>query len=82
MTTVTPPAAAGEDPEQKTYGMGTFAARGPGGDWQGHRGRYAGFSTLGASQRERGLTLVVLSNGLTDDIPAVQIWQDLAGVVP
>lgn len=81
MTTATPQAAAGEEPEQKTYGMGTFAATGPGGAWQGHRGRYAGFSTLGAAQRERGLTLAVLCNGLTDDIPAVQVWNDVAGLL-
>ncbi len=79
MATPTPQAASGPDPEQRTYGMGTFATSGPGGDWQGHRGRYGGFSTMGASQRERGLTLVVLCNGLTVDIPAAQIWKALAG---
>ncbi|MFZ2013680.1 MAG: hypothetical protein WAV00_07665, partial [Nocardioides sp.] len=81
MTTVTPQAAAGDEPEQKTYGLGTFSVLGPGGAWQGHRGRYGGFSTLGASQRESGLTLVVLCNGLTDDIPAVQVWEAVAAAL-
>jgi D-alanyl-D-alanine carboxypeptidase len=78
MTTATPQAAAGDDPQQSTYGMGTFEAQAAGGRWQGHRGRYAGFSTMGASERDSGLTLVVLCNGLTEAIPAVQVWEALA----
>lgn len=78
MTTATPQAAAGDDPQQKTYGMGTFETQAAGGRWQGHRGRYAGFSTMGASEQDSGLTLVVLCNGLTEAIPAVQVWEALA----
>jgi len=78
MTTPSLPAATADDPEGATYGMGTFRVTTAAGAWQGHRGRYGGFSTMGASQRDRGLTLVVLSNGLTDEVPAVVVWRALA----
>ena len=80
MTATSAAAASAEvpHPDLSTYGMGTFRMQEPRATWQGHRGRYAGFSTIGGSHRETGTTLVVLTNSLTEDIPVVAIWQELA----
>ena len=79
MTATTAAAAAAEvpHPDLGTYGMGTFRMDGPGGVWQGHRGRYAGFSTIGGSQLATGSTLVVLTNSVTEAIPVVGVWREL-----
>ena len=74
-------AADASDPDLRTYAMGTFAMSAAGGVWQGHRGGYGGFSTAGASRRADGTTLVVLTNGLTEERPALVIWRELAGLV-
>jgi D-alanyl-D-alanine carboxypeptidase len=83
MTATTVAAAAAEvpDPDLSTYGMGTVRMATPGGEWQGHRGRYAGFSTIGGSHLETDTTLVVLTNSLTEAIPAVGIWRELVATV-
>jgi CubicO group peptidase (beta-lactamase class C family) len=62
-----------------TYGMGTFRIEAGGAVWQGHRGRYGGFATMGASDRAGGSTLVVLTNCMADEPPVVPIWRALAG---
>jgi len=79
MTETTAAAAAAEvpHPDLSTYGMGTFRMAGPGGVWQGHRGRYAGFCTIGGSHRATSTTLVVLTNTLTEAIPVVALWREL-----
>jgi CubicO group peptidase (beta-lactamase class C family) len=83
MTATTAAAAAAEvpHPDLSTYGMGTFRLEGPGGVWQGHRGRYAGFSTMGGSQLASGATLVVLTNTLTEAVPVAGIWRDLVATL-
>jgi len=77
MTTVTDQAAAVDHPDMRTYGMGTFRIEAGGGVWQGHRGRYGGFATLGASDRRATGTLVVLTNCMSEP-PVVPIWRSLA----
>jgi CubicO group peptidase (beta-lactamase class C family) len=84
MSTGTAQAAAVSEidsPDLRTYGLGTFRAAVGGQEWQGHSGRYGGFSTFGASERTAGRTLVVLTNGMTDPSPARAIWQELAASV-
>jgi CubicO group peptidase (beta-lactamase class C family) len=81
MTTVTPQAAAVDHPDMRTYGMGTFRMEAGGGVWQGHRGRYGGFATLGASDRSGRSTIAVLTNCMAEDPPVVPIWRALAETV-
>jgi CubicO group peptidase (beta-lactamase class C family) len=80
MSEPTPQAAAADEsvPDPRTYGMGTLKVDGLGGSWQGHQGRYAGFSTVGASHTATGTTLVVLTNTIADPVPAVTVWRALA----
>jgi CubicO group peptidase (beta-lactamase class C family) len=83
MTATTAAAAAADvpDPDLSTYGMGTFRMTEPGGVWQGHRGRYGGFSTLAGSRRATGETLVVLTNSLSEAIPVLEIWHELVATL-
>ena len=83
MSTVTAQAAAADapDPDLTTYGMGTFRMSVDDAVWQGHRGRYGGFSTVGASRRSDGSTLVVVTNSMSDDPPVTSIWRELARTV-
>lgn len=83
MTAVTSQAAAADapHPDLNTYAMGTFQMSVAGSEWQGHRGRYGGFSAVGASRRADGSTLVVLTNCMTEEPPALVIWRGLAGTV-
>jgi D-alanyl-D-alanine carboxypeptidase len=67
-----------DHPDMDTYGMGTFRMEAGGAVWQGHRGRYGGCATLGASDREGGSTLVVLTNCQSEQPPVVPIWRALA----
>ena len=76
MTTVTAQAAATDHPDLRTYGLGTFRMQAGGATWQGHRGRYGGFATVGASHGAG--TLVVLTNSMSEDPPALPIWRALA----
>ncbi len=78
MTTVTAQAAAFDHADLRTYGMGTFRMEAGGAVWQGHRGRYGGCATLGASDREGPSTLVVLTNCEAEEPPVVPIWRALA----
>jgi D-alanyl-D-alanine carboxypeptidase len=78
MTAVSDQAAGVDDPDLRTYGMGTFRIEAGGGRWQGHRGRYGGFSTMGASDPRQRCTLVVLTNCMADEAPVVPIWRALA----
>jgi D-alanyl-D-alanine carboxypeptidase len=79
MTSITAQAAAVDHPDMCTYGMGTFRIEAGGGTWQGHRGRYGGFATMGASERRQRSTLVVLTNCMAEEPPVVPIWKALAG---
>jgi CubicO group peptidase (beta-lactamase class C family) len=67
------------DPDLASYGLGTYRLGATAGTWQGHRGTYAGFATVGASESEAGVTLVVLSNVWASEHPARAIWNALAG---
>jgi D-alanyl-D-alanine carboxypeptidase len=78
MTAVTDQAATVDHADMCTYGMGTFRIEGGGAVWQGHRGRYGGFATLGASDRQGPSTLVVLTNCMSEEPPVVPIWRALA----
>ena len=77
MTTVTAQAAASDHPDLRTYGMGTFRMEAGGAVWQGHRGRYGGCATLGASDRDGPSTLVVLTNCEADEPAVAPIWRAL-----
>jgi D-alanyl-D-alanine carboxypeptidase len=77
MSTVTAQAAAFDHPDLCTYGMGTFRMQASGAVWQGHRGRYGGCATLGASDRDGPSTLVVLTNCESDEPAVVPIWRAL-----
>jgi len=82
MTATTAQAAAAmqavHDPALASYGMGTFQVESGGGTWQGHRGRYGGFTVIGMSEPTRASTLVVLSNATAEEAPVVPIWRALA----
>jgi D-alanyl-D-alanine carboxypeptidase len=81
MTTTTAQAAAAEvpDPDLATYGLGTLRVSAPVGVWQGHRGTYAGFTTIGACSRDLDATLVVLTNVSGAEHAARAVWTALAG---
>lgn len=67
--------AAGEP-----YGMGLYPIRAAGRTWVGHDGAYGGYTSAGFTDRERGVTIVVLANGERprNGSPAAQIWRALA----
>jgi hypothetical protein len=81
MTAPTAQAAAAEahDPDLTTYGLGTFRVSAPVGVWQGHRGTYAGFTTIGACSRDLDATLVVLTNVSGEEHAARAVWTALVG---
>jgi len=76
MTTITAQAADTDHPDLSSYGLGTFQMVAGNGVWQGHRGRYGGFSTVGATGAAG--SLVVLTNSMSDDPPVVPVWRALA----
>jgi D-alanyl-D-alanine carboxypeptidase len=81
MTTTTAQAAAAEahDADLTTYGLGTFRVSAPVGVWQGHRGTYAGFTTIGACSRDLDATLVVLTNVSGAEHAGRAVWTALSG---
>lgn len=83
MTTASAQAAAADVPDRDlaTYGLGVYRIGAPTGEWYGHRGTYAGFATVGASDQVRGTTLVVLSNVWAQEHPAGAVWSALAAEV-
>jgi len=80
MSTTTTQAATADVPsaDLTTYGMGTHRMTGGDLAWQGHRGRYGGFSSVGATDRTHGRSLVVLANCTGEESPALPIWRALA----
>ncbi|HEX3297287.1 MAG TPA: serine hydrolase domain-containing protein [Nocardioides sp.] len=80
MSTTTTQAATADvpSPDLTTYGMGTHRMTGGDLAWQGHRGRYGGFSSVGATDRTHGRSLVVLANCTGEESPALPIWRALA----
>jgi CubicO group peptidase (beta-lactamase class C family) len=78
MTAITSQAAAFDHPDLSSYGMGTFRMEAGGRVWQGHRGRYGGFASIGASDSAGGNTLVVLTNCVAEEPPVAAIWRALA----
>jgi CubicO group peptidase (beta-lactamase class C family) len=83
MTSGSAQAAAADvpDPDLTTYGLGTYRIGADLGVWHGHRGTYAGFATVGASDEGRGITLVVLANVWATEHPGRAIWSALAGAL-
>ncbi|WP_157245258.1 serine hydrolase domain-containing protein [Nonomuraea typhae] len=74
MTTPTPQAvAAGE-----TYGMATYRTEIAKRTWQGHAGAYGGFTSMGATDLTRGVTLTVVTNRLATTGNAQTTWENLA----
>lgn len=79
MTTPSPQAVIGmADAYDGSYGIGTFRTVAAGRTWQGHFGRYGGFTAAGATDPARGVTLVALANCSADESPAEAIWAALA----
>ncbi|WP_433413085.1 serine hydrolase domain-containing protein [Microtetraspora malaysiensis] len=75
MITSSPQAVAQDD----TYGMATERATVGGRVWQGHPGAFAGFTSMGATDMVRGVTLMVVTNrDGSDEDPAGTIWNELA----
>ena len=64
------------------YGLGTFPVRAAGRRWLGHDGSYAGYTSMGFTDRKAGVTIVVLANGESANPaarpPASAIWRRLA----
>ena len=67
------------------YGLGTYTIRAAGSQWQGHDGAYAGYTSMGFTDRADGVTIVVLANGYSADAiragagpPATEIWDRIA----
>jgi D-alanyl-D-alanine carboxypeptidase len=66
-----------------SYGMGTFRFEFDGHMFQGHDGAFGGFSSDAFTDIARGVTIVVLANGMTrrgNADPADAIWTALAKV--
>jgi D-alanyl-D-alanine carboxypeptidase len=80
-TTTQAAAAAAPHPDLNTYGMGTFRMDSPTGSWQGHRGLYGGFATIGTSQPASGTSLVVLANSVAEPVPVLSIWRELVASI-
>jgi D-alanyl-D-alanine carboxypeptidase len=64
------------------YGLGTERFVASDRTWQGHSGAYRGFSSMGYTDLESGVTIVVVANGygLGGGLPADSIWRDIARV--
>ncbi|MEU7000089.1 serine hydrolase domain-containing protein [Nonomuraea sp. NPDC046570] len=73
MIKTSPQAAAQND----SYGMATERAEVSGRVWQGHPGAYAGFTSMGATDMTRGVTLMVVANHMNTGT-ADKVWKDLA----
>lgn len=62
-----------------TYGMGTEREVVAERTWQGHGGTYGGFTTMAATDRERGVSIAVVTNReLPDQHPGTVVWRALA----
>ncbi|WP_081937854.1 serine hydrolase domain-containing protein [Streptosporangium roseum] len=61
-----------------TYGMATYSTTVGGRAWQGHSGAYGGFTSMGATDMARGVTLMVVTNREGEDSAADKIWEELA----
>lgn len=68
--------------EGADYGLGTERFVASDRTWQGHSGAYGGFSSMGYTDLESGVTIVVVANGygLGGGLPADSIWRDIARV--
>jgi D-alanyl-D-alanine carboxypeptidase len=64
------------------YGLGTERIVASKRTWQGHEGAYSGFSSMGFTDLESGVTLVVVANGwgASGGLPANKIWRALVRV--
>jgi D-alanyl-D-alanine carboxypeptidase len=76
---ITPTAQSME--QEAGYGLGTERFVASKRTWQGHSGAYGGFSSMGYTNLNSGVTIVVVANGYeTGGLPAVSIWRDIARV--
>ncbi|MER5624325.1 serine hydrolase domain-containing protein [Streptosporangium sp. NPDC002544] len=74
MTTPTTQALAADD----TYGMATYRTEVSQRVWQGHAGAFGGFTSMGGTDRTRGVTLMVVTNREGNASIAEVIWKELA----
>ncbi|PZG34446.1 hypothetical protein C1I98_28125 [Spongiactinospora gelatinilytica] len=74
MTTPSPQAVAAGF----AYGMATVRTEVANRTWQGHGGAYGGFTSMGATDLTRGVTLMVVDNRLSPDGNAMATWGELA----
>ncbi|MBB5079087.1 serine hydrolase domain-containing protein [Nonomuraea endophytica] len=74
MTTPSPQSRAADG----TYGMATERTKVGKRTWQGHGGAYGGFTSMGATDRARGVTLMVVTNRMGAADVAGTIWTKLA----
>ncbi|MFD9947375.1 serine hydrolase domain-containing protein [Nonomuraea sp. NPDC059023] len=74
MTTPSPQSQAADG----TYGMATERTKVGRRTWQGHAGAYGGFTSMGATDRTRGVTLMVVTNRMAASDVAGTIWTKLA----
>lgn len=71
--------AAGRSGEIQSYGMGTATYEADGHAWVGHDGTYSGFTSMGATDRKRGVSIAVVTNRqLGVQQPAIVLWRALA----
>jgi len=71
--------AAGPEGQMLSYGMGTASYSAAGRVWHGHDGSYVGFTSMGATDLERGVSIAVATNRqLSGQQPAIAIWRAIA----
>ena len=69
-------------PKPGGWGLGTFDGRGQGSTWVGHDGSYGGYQTENWTDRERGVTIVVMTNGAGIGSLAPQLRRAIAAAYP
>ncbi len=69
-------------PKPGGWGLGTFDGRGQGSTWVGHDGSYGGYQTENWTDRERGVTVVVMTNGAGIGSLAPQLRRAIAAAYP
>ena len=71
--------AAGPEGQMLSYGMGTASYSAAGRVWHGHDGSYVGFTSMGATDLKRGVSIAVATNwAFPGQQPAIAIWRAVA----
>ena len=71
--------AAGLKSEMLSYGMGTASYSADGRVWNGHDGTYVGFTSMGATDLKRGVSIAVVANRQTGiQQPSIMLWRAIA----